>query len=304
MGKRSLPVMCVVVVMQLVRSAGGGVDTVHGQAALAHATPSIAHATLLIPHGQAALAHATLLATQAAIVPTPEDVQASVDAGREALSGNWLGDKYPWYDSEQDSIDAVEMKPPSDFWERLWRWLSDLNFSFDFLGYTVTLFEVLAYGVLFILLAVLIFALVRIYRKRRQLALAAAAQAAAADSPIARVADVEALPPPVRKHIGDLLARAMELYREGRYTEAIVYLFSHQLVELDKHQFIRLAKGKTNRQYLGEIGGLRALREIVERTMHVFEDAFFGDYTIDRDRFEACWSQLDQFDRFVQRRGG
>ena len=34
----------------------------------------------------------------------------------------------------------------------------------------------------------------------------------------------------------------------------MIYLFSHQLVQLDRHQIIRLAKGKTNRQYLREVG--------------------------------------------------
>ena len=30
--------------------------------------------------------------------------------------------------------------------------------------------------------------------------------------------------------------------------------------------------------------------------MVAFEDVFFGNYAIDRTRFESCWSRLDEFD--------
>ena len=52
----------------------------------------------------------------------------------------------------------------------------------------------------------------------------------------------------------DLLAEARRHYQAGNYGAAIVYLFSFQLVQLDQRQIIRLAKGKTNRQYLREVG--------------------------------------------------
>ena len=41
-------------------------------------------------------------------------------------------------------------------------------------------------------------------------------------------------PSPPRR--GDLLAEARRCYEHGDYGQAIVYLFSHQLVQLDKHQ--------------------------------------------------------------------
>ena len=65
---------------------------------------------------------------------------------------------------------------------------------------------------------------------------------------------------------------------------------------------IRLAKGKTNRQYLREItrSGRRALGDILEQTLLAFEDVFFGDRELPRDRFEACWQQLAEFDRLLQ----
>ena len=66
---------------------------------------------------------------------------------------------------------------------------------------------------------------------------------------------IENLPFQVRQPRSDLLGEARRLYQTGNYQEAIIYLFSYQLVKLDESHFIRLAKGKTNRQYLGELRG-------------------------------------------------
>jgi len=106
---------------------------------------------------------------------------------------------------------------------------------------------------------------------------------------------VEALPFAVRKPTGDFLAEARRLYEAGDYSEAIIYLFSYQLVELDRQHLIRLAKGKTNRQYLRELRARLTLRSILETTVVRFEDAFFGRKTLTRERFEQSWQRLDEF---------
>ena len=116
------------------------------------------------------------------------------------------------------------------------------------------------------------------------------------DAEAAHARRTEALPAPVARSRSDLLAEARRNYDEGRYNEAIIYLFSHELVELDKHRLVRMIKGKTNREYLAELAARLALRGLLEQTMVVFEDVFFGNYTIDRTRFESCWSRLDEFD--------
>jgi hypothetical protein len=106
---------------------------------------------------------------------------------------------------------------------------------------------------------------------------------------------VEALPFHVRKPTGDFLAEARRLYEAGQFSEAIIYLFSYQLVQLDRHHVIRLAKGKTNRQYIRESRQRPVLCSILEQTMYAFEDAFFGHKTLTREQFEHCWQQLDTF---------
>ena len=103
----------------------------------------------------------------------------------------------------------------------------------------------------------------------------------------ARDADrVEALPFKVRSVSGDFLDEARRLYEAGQFSEAIIFLFSYQLVQLDKQHVIRLAKGKTNRQYLRELRQRPTLRSTLELTMVAFEDAFFGRKTLSRERFE------------------
>jgi hypothetical protein len=111
---------------------------------------------------------------------------------------------------------------------------------------------------------------------------------------------IEKLPFRVARPQSDLLAEARRHYEAGRYGEAVIYLFSYQLVQLDKHQLIRLTKGKTNRQYLREVRPQNELRSILERTMIAFEDVFFGHRELPRDRFETCWTQLDEFHRKIQ----
>ena len=81
----------------------------------------------------------------------------------------------------------------------------------------------------------------------------AAAAESDEDDDISDIDRVESLPVQLRRPTTHLLAEARRCYEEGNYGEAIVYLYSHQLVQLDKGQIIRLTKGKTNRQYLREV---------------------------------------------------
>ncbi len=106
---------------------------------------------------------------------------------------------------------------------------------------------------------------------------------------------IESLPFEVPRPQSDLLAEAKRLYEQGAYAQAIVYLFSYQLVQLDQHQAIRLTRGKTNRQYLRELLARPDLGGILERTMVAFEDVFFGHHPLDRAGFERCWQRLDEF---------
>ena len=112
----------------------------------------------------------------------------------------------------------------------------------------------------------------------------------------ARAADrVAELPFQVKRAAGDFLDEARRLYQAGQYSDAILYYYSFLLVQLDKAQVIRLAKGRTNRQYLREARVRPILSNVLEIAMVAFEDVFFGHHDLTRERFEAAWRRLDEF---------
>jgi hypothetical protein len=249
-------------------------------------------------------------------LPSPEDrLVPPVDAGREALD-HWWPRNYPWYDSQTDGVRRVEIPEPWD-WSWLWAWLRGLwdwlkgllpdwdltwlrdwfsNWNWRSLFRLPTTFWGWTTRIALVLLtALLVYLMVRACRRWQ----GRSAKSEAESKKAAEQEDadrLEALPFPVRSGRLDLLAEARKHCEQGDYGRAIVYLFGFQLVRLDRQQIIRLTRGKTNRQYLREVGPRRVLRRLVEQTMVAFEDVFFGNHALDRARFEACWSRLDEFE--------
>jgi hypothetical protein len=221
-----------------------------------------------------------------------EEPQQAVDAGRESLNPWWSS--YPWYDSTNDDVEAVDLSRP--WWEDWelpdWDWLNSLgNWNFSLPDSPLQWLAWITVGVLLILV---VWLLIRAYRgsSARKSQAVAKKQETKDENDAARI---ESLPFSVAKGRLNLLAEARRYYDNADYAKAVIYLFSFQLVELDKHQHIHLTKGKTNRQYMREVGRRRSLRTLVEQTMVAFEDVFFGNLTLDRRRFESCWSRLDEF---------
>ena len=215
-----------------------------------------------------------------------------VDAGRDALD-QW--GRYPWYDTDNDTIKRIDVEPPRiGFWE----WLADL---FNISGGAgpsagfMTGLQWIVFTLIAVAALVLIFFLARAFI-RKDLSEAGAAALAAKKKKEEGRRRIEALPFPIARDQSNLLDAIRHYYERGEYGEAIKYLFSYQLVQLDKHNAIRLTRGKTNRQYLRELGFSHCLRPQVEETMITFEDFFFGHRAIQRPRFEACWSRLEFFD--------
>ncbi|RCS52803.1 DUF4129 domain-containing protein [Bremerella cremea] len=158
----------------------------------------------------------------------------------------------------------------------------------------------MVYSLLMIILAVIGFLIFRAIRAGGSTAMVGKETGSdKLDEKTRQVDKVEHLPFEVKKKDANLLDEARRCYEGGNFNEAIVYLFSFQLLELDKGHIIRLAKGKTNGQYLREIGRDRNLRQILQGTMNAFEDVFFGNRQLTRDRFERCWNQLSQFDQLL-----
>jgi len=206
-----------------------------------------------------------------------------IDAGREALRSE-IGDA-SWYDAPADAEQPVEIEPNRNTrsMDLSWtRWLAE--------GLRVVAFVLLA-----AVIVGLVWGLIYAFRNREAAALRRSAQShslAAADR-------VVSLPFALRPGSEDLLGEARRLYAEQKYSEAVVYLFSHELVELDRGRLIRLALGKTNRQYLRELAGRADLRELLATTVDRFERAFFGRERLDRAALDACWNEIPRFTALV-----
>ena len=209
------------------------------------------------------------------------DGETAIEEGRRALDP-WQS--YPWYDAENDSVRRIKVKPapppkpPAA--PRNW------NFS----GYEVL--QWIGWAAIAIVLGLLAYALIRRFLESESAQAATAPQAAAN---IAEADRVEALPISVAAPVSEWLHEAERHYRNGDFERAIVYLYSYQLVELDKAHVIRLTRGKTNRQYLRETRRASTLGDLLQATMIAFEDVYFGHHPLSSARFEACWQRLPEF---------
>lgn len=210
---------------------------------------------------------------------TYQDPQKAIDAGGQALQPV---NRYPWYDPARDGLQRVEVRLP----ERPNYFHVSPAVNFLIYSAALTVLTVAVTAIVLMILRAMGLRKPSIRRGGEPLALGEALR-------------IDALPYPVARANLSLLDQARHFYQAGNYAAAIIYLFSHQLVQLDRRQIIRLAKGKTNRQYLREVGQAEMLRQLVGQTVVAFEDVFFGHHDIDRQRFEACWSRLPEFESFL-----
>lgn len=232
-------------------------------------------------------------------------IQQPVEQGREALANIPQAN---WYDSESDEVRTIpvprETKMPSTRPGTAAKKkpaaapAAPGNWNFPSLA-GLSLASLLMYSILIIVLGFITYLIYRAISAGGATASSSYVPEQHEDEKSRQVDRVEHLPFEVKKKDGNLLDEARRCYESGNFNEAIVYLFSFQLLELDKGHVIRLAKGKTNGQYLREAGQNRDLRKILQGTMNAFEDVFFGNRDLTRDRFERCWSQLSQFDQHL-----
>ena len=214
--------------------------------------------------------------------------QRAIESGRKALQGSG---EFPWYDADRDMIRRVDVFPPKELAGRDSKWQKQpTNWSLpEWLAQTL---EILGWLLLVLVIFAVMFVLTRAVMSDGW---RAGASGTSEDPLHGDIDRIEALPFQLQHPQTDLLAEARRHYEAGRLGEAMIYLYSYQLVQLDRHQFIRLTRGKTNRQYLRELRSSRGLFDILYRSMVAFEDVFFGRHAIDRDRFENCWRGLDEF---------
>lgn len=246
------------------------------------------------------------------VVAADENIAAGptqVDTQKVAEALDAMGN-LPWYDAERGEVEPIPVRPQiDDSVNRDSRWLpkpkarpttnpnssspptsqsSNSRSNADVIGWVIV-------GVLMgLVVALLVYTFMRIED------VPAAARAAEEEESTEELqVRLEKLPVDVRRPVGDLLQEADRLFEAGKIAEAIIYLFSHRLLQLDRHHAIRLARGKTNRQYLNELYGRPGLQHLVRETIDVFEKSYFGRYRVEREEFEQVRSRQAEFESLL-----
>ena len=222
-----------------------------------------------------------------------------VEEARQALKST----RQPWYDSDADDLRSFDFLTEQSAQRKDWRGVDrpewDWNWNWPDMSWVGELFKFLAWVVLIGLIAVLLYALVKSFMDFESPLLGTQKSPQSGQDAVTDEQRIENLPLNLAKKKGDFLQMAKEHYDAGNFSEAIIYLFSYRLLQLARAGFIRLTKGKTNRQYLLEIRQSDELRRILGSTIVTFEDVFFGKYPLTQERFEGCWDRNEQFQSLI-----
>ncbi len=230
-------------------------------------------------------------------------VAASASAAAQELLKDELtrqGDA-PWYDGEKNEVVPVRIKPGEPkATHRLSDWevkprTTSRTFKWSGLpGLGKWLWRIV-WGLMFLAIAVLIVLIVRRLMTRPNVL--------EPSGPVEQwdPAKVEDLPFELASLPEDLLEEARRALDRGDLRVAIILLFSQQLIHLDRLQWIRLAKGKTNRQYLRELSDEPELRQRLRRSVWLFERVYFGGKPALKSEVESMWNETRELkERFQQ----
>jgi hypothetical protein len=266
--------------------------------------PTLRSAWHYFPAGKTSIASLLMALFGWLVVGVPTLAEELTEEEASEVAQQVLGgrSRYPFYDRAKDDVRQLNVVPAShnDSANRRSDWEGEsapttqpTRTAGNWGGSSLlgSLLQVLGLTVLVLLLLLLAWFIARTFLKS-ELTETKVSKVVETSRDVDRV---EKLPFQLRKTAGDFLSEARRLYEAGSYSEAIIYLYSHLLVQLDKHHVIRLAKGKTNRQYAREARARPLLKEILDRTMIAFEDVFFGHHELSRQQFEDCWQRLDEF---------
>ncbi|QDV34200.1 DUF4129 domain-containing protein [Tautonia plasticadhaerens] len=106
---------------------------------------------------------------------------------------------------------------------------------------------------------------------------------------------VESLPRGLEVDESEPLEAARLLRARGDRARAVVLLFAHQLLLLDRLGRIRLSPGRTGRQLVRSIED-DEIRRSVSRTLRQFEEVCYGHREPGPDAFDALWAEAEVLD--------
>ncbi len=103
------------------------------------------------------------------------------------------------------------------------------------------------------------------------------------------------LPDELRPGVDDPWAEAQRLRAAGDFAGAVIYLFAHQLLSLDRAGLIRLVPGWTGRHY---VRWLRdpVLVDSLGATLRLFEEIYYGHRRPSASAFERVWNRAQAFE--------
>jgi hypothetical protein len=107
---------------------------------------------------------------------------------------------------------------------------------------------------------------------------------------------IEGLPEGLRPETDDPWDEARRRRERGDYAGAVVCLFAHQLLTLDRLGQVRLVPGRTGRQLVRAVDDAH-FRGCVEPTLRLFEAVYYGHRAPSREAFEAVWGLAESFEQ-------
>jgi hypothetical protein len=196
---------------------------------------------------------------------------------------------YPWYDSRKD--EAAPVEPPWTWEPPEWlpsfsapRLASRPSGSFNIGRFVVFLLFFLA---LVALIAGLVWAYFQFYHP--------GSSEPKTKSKVASAVLVGSLPVGLPFDLSDPWNAAKELRARGDLAGAIIALFVHQLMNLDRLRLSRLAPGRTARQLVRAISDAW-VRARVEPTMRLFEASYYGHRPPSPESFESAWQLAEEWE--------
>jgi hypothetical protein len=232
----------------------------------------------------------TVLAAAAVAAAKESPVLKAPDAPATARTALEKGG-YPWYDARSDAVKPIW--PPRE-WDLDWldRWLRGLRFGG--LGKLASAGDLVALVLAMLGLLILLGVLVVLWRNYRP---GVGNLLATARGP-GGVSRVEGLPEGLRPGTDDPWAEAVRCRARGDYARAVVCLFAHQLLTLDRLRQVRLVPGRTGRQLVRAIVD-RQFRGWVEPTLRLFERVYYGQQPPSAEAFEVVWAAAEAFQRRI-----
>ena len=231
----------------------------------------------------------TLLAvTLVAASPAPATTPAASPTADEPAAKALAKGEYPWYDARADAVKGV--KPPPSV-EVPASSGPDVKVP-SFLGHLGQMF-------VFFLIALVLAAVIGVIAWSWHRGLFDNDPATArATGPERKATRLGALPAGLDTGSGDPLAEAARLRAKGDYAAAIVFLFAHQLLTLDRLRLARLMPGRTGRQLVRSVSNT-AVRDLVTPALRLFEEVYYGHDRPTAEAFEPVWEKAQALERMV-----